>query len=168
MIDLNCHILDETICGPESFAESLEMCRLAVEEGVRTIVATPLWDAQGNEPPLPWSDCERKLERLRREMRGALSLKLGFTIRFRSDLAALVERYGSSLTIGGGRYVLVWLPSLRIPSETEEVWSDLYRLSFSVLVARPECSPDLRREPQRLDHWIANGAMLQIDAASII
>src|SRR5262249_35505225 len=55
-----------------------------------------------------------------------------------------------------------------IPSETEEVWSDLYRLSFSVLVARPECSPGLRREPQRLDHWIANGAMLQIDAASII
>lgn len=167
MIDLHCHILDETSCGPESFSESLEMCRLAVVDGVRMIVATPRWEVQANEPPLAFTDCERKLDRLRREMGGALLFKLGFLMQFSSNLPALVDRYGSSLTVGGGRYVLVSLPSLRIPPETEEVWGELRMRGFSVVVARSECSPDLRRNPPRLEQWVTSGVMLQIDVASV-
>lgn len=167
MIDLHCHILDEISRGPESFAETLAMCRLAVEDGVEMIVATPRWEAQASEPPLAFTDCERKLDHLRHEMRGALLFKLGFLMQFSSNLPALVERYGASLTFGGGRYVLVSLPSLRTPPETEEVWGELLERGFSVLVARPECSPDLRRNPARLGQWVASGVMLQIDAASI-
>lgn len=167
MIDLHCHILDEMSCDPESFAETLTTCRLAVEDGVRLIVATPRWEARANEPPFAFADCERKLDRLRHEMRGALLFKLGFLMQFSPNLPALVERYGASLTLGGGRYVLVSLPPLRTPPETEGVWDELLKRGFSVLVARPECSPDLRRNPARLGRWVASGVMLQIDAASI-
>lgn len=167
MIDLHCHLLDRTGCGPQNFAESLEMCRQAVADGVRTIVATPRWEAQADEPPLSLADCEQKLEGLRREMQGALSLKLGFLIRFRADLDRLLKQYGVALTLGGGRYVLVSLPSLHTPEETEEVWAAVKRLGFAVIVARPECSPVLRRGSQRLGQWVAGGIKLQLDAASI-
>ena len=41
MIDLHCHILPGLDDGSGSIEESLEMARVAAEEGVRTIVATP-------------------------------------------------------------------------------------------------------------------------------
>lgn len=143
------------------------MCHQAVANGVRTIVATPRWDAQSLEPPLAPLDCEHKLKRLRLEMGGALSLKLGFLIRFRVDLAQLLERYGRAVTIGGGRYVLVSLPSLRTPEETEAVWDAVRQIGYCVIVARPECSPVLRHNSQRLGQWVASGVKLQLDAASV-
>ena len=138
------------------------MCREALACGVRAVVATPRWGV------LSPTDCERKLERLRRELRGALSLKAGFLVQFRADLAALLERHGASVTLGGGRYVLVSLPPLRLPEETEEVWEAVQRLGFQIVVARPECSPALRRSPSRLRQWVASGVKLQLDGASIV
>jgi tyrosine-protein phosphatase YwqE len=41
MIDLHAHILPELDDGAETLEESVEMCRISYEDGVRTIVATP-------------------------------------------------------------------------------------------------------------------------------
>lgn len=167
MIDLCCHILDGTGCGPESFAESLKVCRQAIADGVHTIVATPRWLAQSNQPPLPFVYCKRKLEQLQSELHDAVSLQLGFAMQWSPNLLTLVEQYGSKLTLGGGRYVLISLPSLSTPPETEEVWNGLTNKGFNAVVSRPECSPALRVDPARLGRWVANGCMLQIDAASV-
>ena len=167
MIDLHCHILDGTACGPESFAECLEMCRLAVEEGVRTIVATPRWEAHSVEPPLPFIEGRRRLERLQDTMGGALAFKLGFMMQFSPQLPSLVRQYGSVLALAGGRHILVSLPSLSTPAEAEAVWKRVAELGFYVVISRPECSSDLRRDPARLERWVASEVMLQMDAASV-
>ena len=41
MIDLHCHILPGLDDGSSSAEESLAMARLALQDGIRTIVATP-------------------------------------------------------------------------------------------------------------------------------
>ncbi len=41
MIDLHCHILYGLDDGPETLAESLDMCRMGYRDGIRTMVATP-------------------------------------------------------------------------------------------------------------------------------
>ena len=41
MIDLHAHILPQLDDGAESLEESIEMCRISHQDGVRTIVATP-------------------------------------------------------------------------------------------------------------------------------
>ena len=41
MIDLHAHILHNLDDGPDTLEESLEMCRIAHRDGIRTIVATP-------------------------------------------------------------------------------------------------------------------------------
>jgi len=167
MIDLRCHILDGTECGPESFAASVAMGRTAIAEGVRTIVATPRWAAGRDEPPLPFADCRRKLARLETELGGALSMKLGFELQFSSQLPALVERYGSLLALAGKTHLLISLPSLHVPAKVEEVWQDLGRNGFAVIVAQPECSAVLRRDPARINGWVTSGVTLQLDAASV-
>jgi protein-tyrosine phosphatase len=168
MIDLRRHILDGTPCGPDSFGESLEMCRAAAADGVRTIVATPRWEAGCAEPPLPFEECRRKLERLEAEMRGVLSLKLGFAFQFSTELPGLINRYSSKLALAGKQHLLISLPSVELPLEVEDVWKALARAGFSVLVAHPECNTVLRREPARLARWVSEGVRLQVDAASVI
>lgn len=167
MIDLRCHVLDGSPCGPESFAKSVEMCHSAQANGVSLVVATLRWEAGRAEPPLPFEECRSKLDRLESELSGALSLRLGFAFRFSSQLPALVERYGSRLALGGKRHLLVSMPALNIPAEAEEVWDALGRAGFSVVIAHPECSPALRREPERLVKWVGRGFFLQIDVASV-
>jgi protein-tyrosine phosphatase len=167
MIDLHCHLLDETPHGAESFEASLEICRQASADDVRTIVATLRWAAHLSEPPLAFDECQQKLERLNEAMRGAVALRSGFLMEFRSDLPALLDRYGSSITLGGGRYVFVSLPSLHVPLDVDEVWNKVSEKGFSILLARAECSPVLRRDFVRLERWIESGLMLQLDAASI-
>ena len=41
MIDIHCHILPKVDDGPKSWDTSLEMCRMAAEDGIEHIVATP-------------------------------------------------------------------------------------------------------------------------------
>lgn len=168
MIDLHCHIVDNLSCGPESFDESLAMCRMAIKDGVRMIVATPRWEEEADSPPISASEFYRKLQCLQSETGGSLSFKSGYMMRFSPHLPELVERYGQHLTLGGGRHLLVSLPSLRIPSEAEEVWSALCERGLSVVLAEPECSHALRRSPARLDGWLGSGLMLQISAASLL
>ncbi len=143
------------------------MCRESAQEGVRTIVAVQRWDAGQDEPYLSFKASQRKLERLQSETGSALKLKLGFVFRFHPALDKLIERYGASVTLGGGRHVLVALPSVSTPPETEEVWEKLAKLGFSVVVAAPECSHDLRRDRRRLESWLDTGVKLQLSAASI-
>lgn len=143
------------------------MCRSAVKDGVRIIVATPRWDEQAAEPPLSFGECAEKLSSLEREMQGALSLKTGFMMKFCADLPELLDQYGSRLTLGGGRYLLVSLPALIAPIEVEDVWREITRRNYSVLIARPECNPGIRRDPGRLEQWVKAGALLQLDGASV-
>ncbi|HEX8149727.1 MAG TPA: CpsB/CapC family capsule biosynthesis tyrosine phosphatase [Pyrinomonadaceae bacterium] len=167
MIDLRSHILDGTPCGPDSFAESLEMCRAAAADGVRTLVATPRWEAGHAEPPLPFDECLRKLRRLEAELRGLLSLKLGFALQFSPELPALVGRYGAELALAGKRHLLISLPSVEAPPEAEGVWGALSHAGFSVVLSHPECNTVLRRDAARLGRWVSEGLTLQIDAASV-
>jgi protein-tyrosine phosphatase len=167
MIDLHCQLLGETgrDCR-EDAGDALEICRRALEEGVHTIVATGTCGPRAPEPELT-AEYRRRLERLKEGTGGSLRLKLGFVVKFSADLASLVGEHGSQLGLGGGRFVLVSLPPLRTPPEAEEVWRSVAELGFNVILARPECSPALRRDPARLDGWVRRGVMLQLDAASV-
>ena len=167
MIDLSCHILHGTACGPGSFAQSLEMCRSAVEDKIKMIVATPRWEAGSVAPPLPFDACRRGLDQLQSEMGDALSFRLGFMMQYSPHLPSLADQYGAKLALGGARHLLVSLPASGRLAGTEEVWRQLSRRGFIVLIARPECNPILRQQPERLDGWVAEGVEVQVDAASV-
>ena len=168
MIDLSCHFLPGSPCGPASFEESSELCRTASENGVRTFVFTPRWKADCAEPPVPMETCNEQIERLRAVLAPEIDLRLGFNLQFSSVLPALVDQYGSSLALGGGRYLLVSLPANKIPRTADKVWAELMRRQFRVVISQPASRPALRRQPERLRAWLAQGVKLQIRAAGVL
>ena len=168
MIDLSCHFLTGTECGPQSFEESLELCRAACDNGVRTFVFTPHWKAGRAEPPLSLKACEEQIERLRVVLAPNIDLRLGFELQFSPELPALVDRYGHTLAIAGKHHLLVSLPANNIPSTAERVWAELLRKQFRIIISQPESRPALRRQPEIIRSWIEKGIKLQISAASVL
>lgn len=167
MIDLRCHILTGTACGPHSFTESVEMCRRAAQGGVRTLVATPYWKAGTVEPPLSFENITHQVGKLQKEFGGSLGIKSGFVFEFDSQLPELVDQHGARLTLDGKKYLLLSLPSMRLPTEIDSTLAAMMQRGFGILLAHPECSPALRRNPAILKSWAARGTKFQIDAASV-
>ena len=86
MIDLHNHILPNLDDGPSSWETSLNMCRQAVANGIKTIVATPhtLNGAYDNKP----QDIEEKVK--------ILNLNLQSQIQ---ELAYKKKNYNPFLTV---------------------------------------------------------------------
>ena len=167
MIDLSCHLLEGIGCGPNSVEESVEMCRLSEEAGVRTIVATPCWEAGATSPPVPLAECGRKLDSLREHVGSKLTLEFGFSFQYSADIPALTDTFGAEVALGQGRHLLISLPATELPRDMEKTWDELARRGYSVVLGRPECSPALRSQRGRLDEWVRRGTKIQIAAASV-
>lgn len=167
MIDLKCYLLGRASRDSGHNTDALELCRLAADSGVRTIVATRRWEEHEGEPHLPFVECRRRLAFLQREMHRALTIKYGFNVLYSDKLPSLLERHGADMALNGGRYVLVTLPPLNAVSDTERTWERVNALGYFMLLARPECSLEFRRHPAHLEQWMARRVMIQIDAASI-
>lgn len=167
MIDLSCHVLEGTGCGPSSLEEAVEMCRLAKETGVHTIVATPCWKAGASAPPITLADCDHKLDLLREHAGKRLTIEFGFSFDYSADLPSLTDTFGPEVALGRGWHLLISLPATALPKDVEKTWEELRRRGYSIVLARPECSPALRSHRERLDEWVRWGAKVQLAAASI-
>jgi tyrosine-protein phosphatase YwqE len=168
MIDLHCHLLDGTGCGPADFTESLEMCRQAIADDVTTLVATPTWRAGSEVPPITFEDYDQKLDQLQTATAGQLAIRPGFLLQYSAQLPDLVRTYGSKLALGNGSSLLVALPPMIGLSSAEPALTTIMNLGFGIVLARPECSPVIRRSPDLLFRWMAEGQAIQLDASSII
>ncbi len=110
MIDLHCHVLPGIDDGPETLADSLELCRAAVAAGTQTIVATPhvSWDWPGVTSQVVAEGVERVNDALRAE---------GIDLEVRTGAEIAMTRVGDladeelvALRLGGGPYLLVECP----------------------------------------------------------
>src|SRR5438105_1970888 len=101
--DIHCHLLPQIDDGPKDWEASLAMARLAVANGIRTIVATPhqlgRYEKNSTDQIL-----QLTAEAQQRVTQAGLSLTIlpGGDVRIQEDLPELVER-GQVLTLGGRR-----------------------------------------------------------------
>jgi protein-tyrosine phosphatase len=162
MIDIHCHLLPGVDDGAQSWDITLEMCRLAEEDGVTHIVATP------------HSNFEYHYDRefhsiLLEELRSrvpTLSFSLGcdFHLSYENIEDALVhpERYA----IGDTRYLLVELSEF----SAFKVAESLYQLQTAGLVpiiTHPERNPVILGNPALLNEFSDAGCLFQITANSL-
>ena len=131
MIDIHCHILPGIDDGPKTVDESLAMLRLAADDGVRTIVATPHFGGSFGEPN---PEVIRSLAIQLNERGSAQAIPVrvlpGCEARVERDLPEMVKR-GEVLTLGDlGQYVLIELPGPPLPLYALEVHFELRLAGF--------------------------------------
>src|SRR4051812_4476452 len=112
MVDIHCHILPFLDDGPKSWEIALEMCRLAREDGVEHIVATP---HANDRYAYDRGQAQAALDLLRQRCDPKLTFSLGCELYLSFDNLESALANPRNFIIGQTGYVLVELSSYGIP-----------------------------------------------------
>ncbi len=166
MIDIHHHCLPEVDDGPKEWDEAVAMCRMAAEEGVEAIVATPhvlrgLWRTA------PVDELETRIAALREKAGDTPRLHLGSEYFFAHDVAEVLKAGNAIVPLAGSRYVLFELAANSVPPLLEQ---PLYRMQLDgwiPVIAHPERNIVFQSHPSLLAQLIAHGARVQLTAGSL-
>jgi protein-tyrosine phosphatase len=169
MIDIHIHLLPEMDDGPASLDETVEMCRICVEDGIHTVVATPHMIREVYE--------NRKTEIL--EQAAALSRTLpaqglslqilpGADVRLDYDLLDALDR-GELLTINdGNRFLLLEFPDALHAQDYTRVIAGLKKRGITPILSHPERNLYFQENPEALYDLVYSDVLLQITARSLL
>ena len=163
MIDIHCHPLPGVDDGARSFEEAVAMCRLAAEDGVTHLVATPhsnysyTFDAGLNR---------QLLAELQEKVGEGPKLLLGCDFHLSYDNIQMCVQSSKDFTINQTSYLLVELPDQFIPDHLSRVYYDIQVAGLKPIITHPERNLLLQRKPELLQHWVSIGCLAQITAQS--
>ncbi|HLE59947.1 MAG TPA: CpsB/CapC family capsule biosynthesis tyrosine phosphatase [Thermoanaerobaculaceae bacterium] len=168
MIDLHAHLLPGVDDGPETLEEAVEMCRLAAEDGVETIIVTP-HQRHGFWPNNDRKALEVLFEELRTATGGRPALALGAEIRVDSELLHDVDLLpgGNLLPLAGSKYLLLEFASVSSGPDPRLAVHELTVAGWFPILAHPERIPWLVDQPALLAELVERGALVQLTAGSV-
>ncbi|WNS43516.1 CpsB/CapC family capsule biosynthesis tyrosine phosphatase [Paenibacillus sp. MMS20-IR301] len=167
MIDIHSHILPFMDDGAADLTAALAMAQDANNDGITTVVATP-HHANGvyMNPAGGIIPAVQMLNDKLREAGNPLQVLAGQEIRLYGDLLDDLER-GELLTLAGSRYILLEMPSSRVPRNMEEVCHELIIQGYVPVIAHPERNAEIAGDPAKLERLIELGALGQLTAQSL-
>jgi protein-tyrosine phosphatase len=163
MIDIHCHPLPGVDDGAKSFEIAVEMCRIAAQDGVTHLVATPhsnysyTFDAQLNR---------RLLAELQAKIGEKPKLLLGCDFHLSYDNIQVCVQNSKDFTINQSSYLLVELPDQFIPDHFSRVYYDIQVAGLKPIITHPERNSLLQRKPELLEEWVSIGCLVQVTAQS--
>jgi len=169
VIDLHCHILPDVDDGPKTIEESLLMAKIAYEEGIRVIVATPHHrnGFYSNEKMDVLQYVSILNQRLAKEGIN-LTILPGSEIHIYEDYISDLKN-GKLLTINNkDKYVLLELPNDRVSLGVEKLIFDIQIAGFIPIIPHPEKNRYLRHNPNLLYQFVKSGALTQLTSSSIL
>lgn len=167
MIDLHSHILPGLDDGARTLSDSRELARAAVEDGVRSIAATPHVRA---DYPTSAEAMEAGVASVRRDLvEHGIELEVLHGGEIAVDrLADLSREELERFTIGQtGRYLLVEFPYSGWPLDLEQRLFELRVAGLESLLAHPERNREVQADPARIEPLVAAGTLVQLTAASL-
>lgn len=167
MIDIHHHCLPGVDDGPREWDEAVAMCRMAADEGIETIVATP-HVLRGRWPSMPRPELEAKIAELRTRVGDTPRLLLGSEYFFAHDMPDVLRDGVSIVPLAGSRYVLVEFASNSIPPLVEQPFYRLQLDGWTPVIAHPERNIVFQHKPELLVTLIEHGARTQVTAGSLL
>ena len=168
MIDLHLHLIPGVDDGAGTLEEAVEMCRRAAADGCAELVATP-HRRRDEFPDLPVAELERRLALVAAAAGGTPRLHLGGEVRVDSELLAELEQpgRGGAIPLAGSRYLLLELEPHGRGPEPVDLVSQLVASGWRPIVAHPELTASLARDPGCVERMAAAGAHFQVTAMSV-
>jgi protein-tyrosine phosphatase len=164
VIDIHCHLLPGVDDGSKSWDMSVEMCRIAAEDGIEHIVATPHANERFryNRPTLA-SD----LEHLRGLVGPSPRLSLGCDFHLSYDNLQEVLISPERYTIEDSHYLLVELSNYSIPSQINDCFTRMADVGITPVITHPERNPILQETQHRVLEWVDQGCAVQVTASAV-
>ena len=169
MIDLHAHILPGLDDGAADESVAVAMCRMAAEDGIRTVVATPHFDAALGvaDGGTIAAAAERLKSRLADENID-LDLRFAAEVPLTENAVALYRAGIWPAYDVGRRYVLLEMPSMRDGLRIlREVVFRLRMEGAIPILAHPE-RLDMLNNPADVEQLRMQGVLLQVTAACLV
>jgi protein-tyrosine phosphatase len=168
MIDIHSHVLPGFDDGPVSIEESLDMLRLAEEDGIQTVISTPhsaflVGKRYGK------SQIEAATAMLQQQSQSAniqVQVRPGIEVHFTGDIEQNLAD-GIAFTLAGSRYLLLELSFYSYPFSVEPLLAALRRRGLIPILAHPERLEYFQQDPNLLRKLIKLGALVQLTADSL-
>ncbi len=167
MIDIHHHLLPGLDDGSPDLETSLAMARIAVQDGITQVVATP---HANNIYPFDPERIRAKLEQLRAALAQAaipLSVASGCDFHLSYDNIQDAIAHPTKYTVNGGDYLLVELPDFGLSPHLDEAFYELGLAGMRLILTHPERNPTLQRDASRLADWMRIGLLTQVTAGSV-
>ncbi|QSF44123.1 tyrosine protein phosphatase [Paenibacillus tianjinensis] len=153
--------------GATDWEAALSMAQDAVQDGISTVVATPHHANGVYMNPAPTIGQAVQLLNERIQQAGLPLLVLpGQEIRLYGDLLNDLEQ-SQLLTLAGSKYILLEMPSSRVPRTMEETCHELVIQGFVPVIAHPERNAEVAANPATLERLVELGAVGQVTAQSL-
>lgn len=164
MVDIHCHIIPGVDDGSRTWEMTREMCRIAADDGIRHIVATPHCN---DEYPYDRERYEGLKGQLEEAAEGRILFSIGCDFHFSyeniTDALENPQRY----SINGTRYFLIEFSDYGIPPNVAELLFQFTSRGMVPIVTHPERNPLLVRRPEKVLEMVDAGALVQVTANSI-
>lgn len=169
MIDMHGYILPGVDGGTKHMQESIAIAKVAVAQGIDTIIATPRYK-DGHYDNFKEEIIEQVtiLNQRLQEERIALTVLPGQEIRIYGDMLANFEKEHLLPLNETTEYVLIELPKDHIPPYITQLFYELQIKGFKPIIAHPEMNPFIREDPDLLYNLVKKGALTQLASASIV
>lgn len=170
MIDLHCHLLHGVDDGPSTLEESLELCRIAVADGITCAVVTP------HIHPGRWENNRTSIHSACNHLQQALDeqgipLQLGFAaeVRLTDRIPDQVARdeipfYGE---VDGYKVMLLEFPHGHVIPGSQKLAGWLLDHGIRPMIAHPERNRQIMKDASQLQPFIDAGCWLQLTAGSV-
>jgi len=167
-IDIHSHILPGLDDGSQSISMSMEMARVALNDHIGMMVATPHIKT-GRFDYSKRYILQRVDELNQHFKRNDVDLQVlpGAEYYLEPDLPQRLAD-GELLTINNtGRYLLIELPSIMVPEHTERILYEIQLQGVIPIIAHPERNEVLAKRPDILSAYSQRGILAQVTSTSI-
>lgn len=158
MLDIHSHILPGIDDGAKDWDTTIEMCRIAQQDGITHIVTTPHANAQYSydrtKHQVLLDELQPKFPNLQ------FSLGCEFNLSYENVEAALQNPH--LYTIGDSRFLLAELSDYGTPTQCKELLFRLHCRGLTTVIAHPERNAILAQYPGLGAELVAMGCLLQI------
>jgi len=168
MIDIHSHVIPAVDDGSQDIETSLEMLKIAHDDGVKTLIATPHF--YRNRFECNFLDVCKKVEAL-----NELAREKDINIKILPGQEIFLDKYSSDLykeetigTINKSKYMLV--ETSLIGSRPKDLMDNIYELKLLGIVpiiAHPERYEFIIEDNTEINDFIKEGCLIQITSTSI-
>lgn len=166
--DMHCHVLPGIDDGADNSEEMMKMIKIAYEEGIRTIFATPHF-----HPRRGHADVETVLKKFAEAYRTIkqiypdMELYEGNEIYFSQDVVQMLKA-GRLLTLANSDYVLVEFSTMAETVYIRDAVNALLLAGFFPVIAHVERYDNLIENMDLIGQLVSSGTYIQVNAGSVI
>lgn len=167
MIDMHCHILPGVDDGAKDEETSLNMLKIAQEENIKKIIATPHYYKGYYENK--WEDTIKNVKILNNLAKSSnINIELLPGVEVLADQHT-VDLYNEGIIRGlnDTKYLLIEFPLMKMPKDALDIVYEIKLLGVMPVVAHPERYISFINDPTMINDFIDEGCLFQTNTSSI-